>query len=59
MTFKQMVRALERNAPMFAEEGDIVKAQACRDLVVFIRERGFENTPGHIDIVVDSPRESV
>jgi hypothetical protein len=54
MTFNQMTRKLARNAVQFATDGDILKAQACIDLIAFIRERGFENISGRIELTVDN-----
>jgi Fe-S cluster assembly ATPase SufC len=54
MTFNQMVRNLARNSVHFMMEGEVAKAQACLELIAFIRERGYENLRGKVELSVDN-----
>jgi hypothetical protein len=54
MTFNQMVRKLATNAVAFMTEGEVAKAQACLELIAFIRERGYENLRGKVELSVDN-----
>jgi hypothetical protein len=54
MTFNQMIRRLARNAVDFMVEGEVTKAQACLELIAFIRERGYDNIRGKIELSVDN-----
>ena len=54
MTFKQMMRNLARNAVHYAAEGEVAKAQACLEVIAFIRDQGFENIRGKFELSVDN-----
>jgi hypothetical protein len=54
MTFKQMTQRLARNAVSFATEGEVAKAQACLELIAFIRDNGYENIRGQVEMTVDN-----
>jgi hypothetical protein len=54
MTFKQMTDNLARNAVSFATDGEVAKAQACLELIAFVRDQGFGNIRGQIEITVDN-----
>jgi hypothetical protein len=54
MTMTRLLRNLARNALHYAEEGEVLKAQACIEVIVFIRERGYDNIRGKLDFFVDN-----
>jgi hypothetical protein len=54
MTFNQMTRKLAANAVAFMTEGEVAKAQACLELIAFIRENEYENLRGKVQLSVDN-----
>jgi hypothetical protein len=54
MTMNRMLKNLASNAKFYAEHGDITKAQACVEVIAFIRERGYDNIRGNIEFSVDN-----
>lgn len=54
MTMTLLLRNLARNAITFAEQGEMLKAQACIETIVFIRERGYDNIRGKLDFSLDN-----
>jgi hypothetical protein len=53
MTMNRMLKNLARNAMFYAEQGEIVKAQACVEVIAFIREKGYDTIAGKIELSVD------
>ena len=50
MTMETLMRKLARNALRFAEQGELVKAETCVEMIALIRERGFDNLRGRIEL---------
>lgn len=46
-----MIQQLGKNAIHFASEGETAKAQACLELIAFVRGRGFEELRGRVELV--------
>jgi hypothetical protein len=49
MTIARLQKVLARNAQIFAEEGDLARANAALEVIAMIKNEGYEEIKGKID----------
>jgi Fe-S cluster assembly ATPase SufC len=54
MTMNRLMKNIARNSVYYMEQGEVAKSQACIEVIAFIRERGYDNIRGNIELSVDN-----
>jgi hypothetical protein len=50
MTMNKLIKRLTQNALLAAEEGDLVRAETCIELLAHIKTRGYDTLVRKIDL---------